>query len=83
VCVYIYIYTLAVRHMDFDMTPLDPTSQTEHTFDFKQYIFKNISGSIPISSRFLTVNSTEVSTNVKIVEKGQIRMFKNAICYIT
>jgi hypothetical protein len=69
--------------MDFDMTPLDPTSQTEHTFDFKQYIYKNIIGSIPKSSRFLTVNSTEVSTHIKIVEQGQIRIFKNSIFYVT
>jgi len=65
------------------MTPLDPTSQTEHTFDFQQSIFKNMLGSIPMSSRFLTVNSTEVSTHIKIVEQGQIKIFKNAICYVT
>jgi len=65
--------------MDFDMTPLDPTSQTEHTFDFKQCIFKNILGSTPMSSRFLTDNSIEVSTHIKIVEQGQIRIFKNAM----
>jgi len=69
--------------MDFDMTPLDPTSQTEHTIDFKQSIFKNILGSIPMSGRFLTVNSNEVSAHIKIVEQGQIRIFKNAICHVT